>query len=87
MKLFDGFEAVKFSEENVIFVTDNGYIYYICYLEDKYWRKHKNAGNDHITVSNYQEISKKRTYRCNAWRISQERNGFYEIVQSQPIMD
>lgn len=58
MKLFDGFEAVKFYEENLIFITHNGYLYYIYYPKHNYWRKHRNAGNDSITVSNYDEVSK-----------------------------
>lgn len=58
MKLFDDFEAVRFSEENLIFITARGYIYYIYDPEYKHWRKHKNAGNDHITVANYQDVSK-----------------------------
>ena len=29
MKLFEDFEAVKFSQENLIFVTHNEYLYYI----------------------------------------------------------
>lgn len=56
MKLFDKFEAVKFPEENIIFITHNGYIYYI--YNYRYWRKYRNAGNDHITVGNYQDVSK-----------------------------
>ncbi len=58
MKLFDDFEAVRFPEENLIFITKHEYIYYIYNLEYKWWRKHKNAGFDHITVSNYQDVSK-----------------------------
>ena len=58
MKLFDDFEAVKFPQENEILITRRGYLYYICELEDKFWRKHRNAGNDRITVRNYQEVSK-----------------------------
>jgi len=58
MKLFSDFEAVKFHEENLIFITHNGYLYYIYYPKYKYWRKHRNAGNDHITVSNYPEVSR-----------------------------
>ena len=27
MKLFDGFEAVRFPEENLIFITHNEYLY------------------------------------------------------------
>ncbi len=67
MKLFDEiwcdeiqatFEAVKFPEENLIFVTRDGYLYYIYHSESKYWRKHRNAGNDHITVAHYPDVGK-----------------------------
>ena len=58
MKLFDNFEAVKFTQENLIFITDNGYIYYIYNPRKNFWRKHSNAGNDHITVANYPHVSK-----------------------------
>ena len=58
MKLFEGFEAVKFPEENLIFVTHDGYLYYIYYPKYKQWRKYRNAGNDHITVSNYPDVSR-----------------------------
>ncbi len=58
MKLFDTFEAVKFSQENMIFITHNGYLYYIYNPKYKYWRKHRNAGNDHLTVANYDDVAK-----------------------------
>ena len=57
MKLFDDFEAVKFPEENLIFITKRGYLYYIYNSERKDWSKHKNAGFDHLTVRNYQDVS------------------------------
>ncbi len=59
MKLFDKFEAVKFPEENLIFITKDEYLYYIYDPKYENWKKHKNAGNDHITVSNYPDVSKK----------------------------
>ena len=59
MKLFDDFEAVRFPEEDLIFVTTRGYIYYIYDPEYKHWRKYRNAGNDSITVANYPDVSKK----------------------------
>ena len=40
MKLFDTFEAVKFPEEDMIFITRGGYLYYIYNSEYKWWRKH-----------------------------------------------
>lgn len=58
MKLFDNFKAVKFSQENLIFVTNNGYLYYIYNPKYNYWRKHSNAGNDSITVDKYTDVSK-----------------------------
>jgi hypothetical protein len=58
MKLFDNFEAIKFSQENLIFITHNGYLYYIYSPKHKYWRKHRNAGNDHLTVANYDDITR-----------------------------
>lgn len=57
VKLFGNFEAIMFSEENMIFITSNGYLYYIYDIEYKHWRKHKNAGNDHLTVQNYPDVS------------------------------
>lgn len=58
MKLFDKFEAVKFHQENLIFITHDGYLYYIYIPKYKHWRKHRNAGNDHLTVANYDEVTK-----------------------------
>ena len=59
MKLFDDFEAIKFPEENLIFITHSQYLYYIYDYKYKHWSKHKNAGNDHITVSNYPDVNEK----------------------------
>ena len=42
MKLFGDFEAVKFIEENLIFVTHNKYLYYIYNSHYKHWNKHIN---------------------------------------------
>lgn len=58
VKLFDGFEAVKFYEENLIFVTHNRFLYYIYNSKYNHWRKHRNFGNDSITVSNYDDVTK-----------------------------
>ena len=40
MKLFDDFEAVRFPEENLIFITHGGYLYYIYDVEYKHWRNY-----------------------------------------------
>lgn len=58
MKLFEGFDAVRFPEENLIFVCSDGFLYYIYNPERKSWRKHRNAGNDQLTISNYADVSK-----------------------------
>ena len=58
MKLFDDFEAVKFYQENMIFITRNGYLYYIYNHRYHNWSKHPNAGNDRLTVANYADVSK-----------------------------
>ena len=57
MKLFDSFEAVRFPEENLILITNNGFIYYVYDPDYKNWKKYKNCGEDSITVANYQEIT------------------------------
>lgn len=58
MKLFGTFEAVKFPEEDMIFITWDGYLYYIYNAEHRHWRKHCNAGNDCLTVSNYPDVTR-----------------------------
>lgn len=58
MKLFDGFEAIKFPEENLIFITHNGFLYYIYNPKHKHWRKHADAGNDYLSVNNYPDVSR-----------------------------
>lgn len=58
MKLFSGFDAVRFPEENMIFITKDCFLYYIYDPKYEHWQKYRNAGNDEITISNYCEISK-----------------------------
>lgn len=58
MKLFDKLEAVKFPEENLIFITRDKYLYYIYDSQRKFWRKHRHAGNESITVENYPNVTK-----------------------------
>ena len=36
-------QAVKFHEENLIFITHDGYLYYIYDPKYKHWRKHQSA--------------------------------------------
>jgi hypothetical protein len=58
MKLFKGFDAVKFPEENLIFIAQDEFLYYIYDPRYKLWRKHRGAGNDSITVSNYPDVNR-----------------------------
>lgn len=64
MKLFDNFEAIKFPEENSIFITKGGYLYYIYDSEHDYWKKYKNAGWDQLTVGNYPDITKEELVKA-----------------------
>ena len=58
MKLFGEFEAIKYHQENLIFITKDGYLYYIYSAKYKHWSKYHNAGNDYLTVANYEDVSK-----------------------------
>ena len=60
MKLFDDFEAIKFPEENLIFITCNGYLYYIYNPKYSSWAKYKDAGNLELTVHKYPDISEEK---------------------------
>lgn len=79
MKLFDTFEAVKFPEEDMIFITHDGYLSYIYELKYKYWSKHRNAGNDHITVSNYPDISKEELINAMQGIFPQKETDFMRL--------
>ena len=59
MKLFDDFEAIKFPEENLIFITSRGYLYYIYNPKYSSWKKYKDAGNLELTVRKYPDVSEK----------------------------
>lgn len=58
MKLFGDFEAVKFQEENLIFITHNKYLYYIYDPKNNICKKYYNAGNDEISVEKYQDLTR-----------------------------
>lgn len=85
MKLFDGFEAVKFPEENMIFVTHNGFLYYIYHPKYKYWRKHRNAGNDHITVENYPTIRKEQLADAMQGKFPQKETDFMRLCNPSQL--
>ena len=79
IKLFGDFEAVKFYEENLIFITCNKFLYYIYNPRDNYWCKHRNAGNDRITVSNYEEIRKDELIDAMGGKFPQKETDFMRL--------
>ena len=91
MKLFSNYEAVKFPQENLIFITHNGFLYYIYNPKHKYWRKHSNAGNDYLTVVNYDEVTKEEIeeienfYMGKVTEFQVEDEGYHEFVPDDVV--
>lgn len=85
MKLFDSFEAVKFPEENLIFVTHNDYLYYIYFYKWKIWKKHKNAGNDLISVENYPDVSKEELMNVMGGKFPTKETDFIRLCHPSEI--
>lgn len=85
MKLFDTFEAVKFSQENMIFITHDGYLYYIYNPKYRYWRKHRNAGNDHLTVANYDDVTKEELVEAMNGVFPKSENDFMRLCNPSQL--
>lgn len=85
MKLFDTIEAVKFPEENMIFITCGGYLYYIYNPKYKWWRKHSNAGNDHLTVSNYPDVSREELVDAMKGVFPKKETDFMRLCNSSQL--
>lgn len=85
MKLFDTIEAVKFPEENMIFITRGGYLYYIYNPKSKWWRKHSNAGNDHLTVSNYPDVSREELVDAMKGVFPKKETDFMRLCNSSQL--
>ncbi len=85
MKLFDDFEAVKFPEEDLIFITRDGYLYYIYDLKNKWWRKYRNAGNSHLTVSNYPDVSRKELINAMQGVFPQKETDFMRLCRPSQL--
>lgn len=85
MKLFDTIEAVKFPEENMIFITRDGYLYYIYAPKYKWWRKHSNAGNDHLTVSNYPDVSREELVDAMKGVFPKKETDFMRLCNSSQL--
>ena len=85
MKLFGTFEAIKFYQENLIFVTHDGYLYYIYDPKYKHWRKHRNAGNDHLTVANYDDVPKEEIMDAMNGVFPKSENDFMRLCNSSQL--
>lgn len=85
MKLFGTFEAVKFCEENLIFITKNEFLYYIYNCDSRYWRKHRNAGNDSLKVRNYPEVSKEELIYAMNGKFPQRETDFMRLCQPRQL--
>lgn len=81
MKLFEKFDAVRFPEENLLFITRDEYIYYIYNPKYNYWRKHRNAGNDHITVSNYPDVNTEELIEATGGKYPEKETDFMRLCQ------
>ena len=85
MKLFGNFEAVKFPEEDLILITYYGYIYYIYNYKYNCWKKHKNAGNDHIAVSNYPDVSEEELKNVLGGKFPQKETDFMRFCDPSEL--
>ena len=85
MKLFGDFEAVKFHEENLIFVTHGGYLYYIFNPKYNFWRKHSNAGNDHITVNKYDDVGKEELINAMGGKFPEKETDFMRLCNPSQL--
>ncbi len=85
MKLFKGFEAIKFFEENMIFITHDGYLYYIYDCKYKWWSKHENAGNDHLTVANYTDVSREELINAMQGKFPKSETDFMRLCSPSQL--
>ncbi len=85
MKLFDTFKAVKLPEEDMIFITRGGYLYYIYNPEYKWWKKHSNAGNDNLTVSNYLDVSREELVDAMKGVFPKKETDFMRLCNSSQL--
>ncbi len=85
MKLFKDFEAIKFFEENMIFITHDGYLYYIYDCKYKRWSKHRNAGNDHLTVANYTDVSREELINAMQGKFPKSETDFMRLCSPSQL--
>lgn len=85
MKLFGDFEAVRFPEENLVFITQNGYLYYIYNPKNKIWKKYRNAGNDRLTIENYQDIGREEIIEAMNGIFPKSETDFMRLCDSSQL--
>ncbi len=85
MKLFDDFEAVRLPEENLILITHKEYLYYIYNPEYKRREKYENAGNDQLTVRNYQNVREKDIIDAMGGTFPQKETDFMRLCDPSQL--
>lgn len=85
MRLFDKFDAVRFPEEDLIFITHDEYLYYIYNPKNKFWRKHRNAGNDHIHIANYPDVSREELKDAMGGKFPIKETDFMRLCKSSQL--
>ena len=85
MKLFGNIEAVIFPEENLLFITNREYLYYIYDLKNNRWRKHRNAGNDHLTVVNYPDVSEEELAKAMGGTLPDKETAFMRLCHPSQL--
>lgn len=85
MKLFGDFEAIRFHQENLIFITSDGFLYYIYDPKYKRWWKHSNAGDDCLTVANYDDVTKEELIDAMNGIFPKSENDFMRLCESYQL--
>lgn len=85
MKIFGDFDAIKFPEENLIFITHNGFLYYIYNSQYGHWRRHRNAGNDRLTVANYPDVSREELMDAMGGMFPQKETDFMRLCNPSQL--
>lgn len=85
MKLFGEFEAVKFPQENLIFITQRRYLYYIYKIKYNRWKRYQHAGMDMITVENYDEVSREELRNAMNGKFPQDIMDFEHLCRPDEL--
>lgn len=85
MKLFETFEAIRLHQENLIFITNDGFLYYVYNPEYKFWSKYSNAGNDRLTVANYNDVTKEELTEAMNGVFPKSENDFMRLCNPSQL--